>query len=487
MASILIVDDDTAVCFALSHLIQSQGHEVQAVHNRVQAVDANRHGHFDLIFLDVGLPDGSGLDIIPQLRAAPSNPEVIIITGAGTADGAEMAIRSGAWDYLPKGASLSELLLPLTRALRSRQEQQGPRFEQSFRRDGIVGSGPRLRSCLDVLFLAARTESNVLIQGETGTGKESFAFAIHNNSSRAEKSFVILDCAALPETLVESLLFGHIKGAYTGALRDTDGLVLQAHEGTLFLDEVGELPLSIQKTFLRVLQEHRFRPVGSETEIDSNFRLVAATNRDLDHMVETGQFRADLLYRLRSCTIRLPSLRECREDIPAIARYHLARICKNREEGVKEISPEYLVAFSAYQWPGNVREMIHTLEYSIAAAGEGRTLLPQHLPTQVRVAAARALFGEPSEPTLPPPPPMVLSTPASESKAIPNPVEIPKSKETPDQAGSFPSFRHFRERSDRDYLVDLNLRTGGQVSEMCRISGLSKSRLYELLKLHQVS
>lgn len=469
MAHILIVDDDTAVCLALSHLIRSQGHEVESVHTRNQAVEVCGSGSFDLVFLDVGLPDGSGLDIIPQLRACSSTPEVIIITGAGTADGAEMAIRSGAWDYLPKGASLSELLLPLTRALRSREERQGPRHEQSFRRDGIVGAGPRLRSCLDVLFMAARTDSNVLIQGETGTGKESFALAIHNNSSRASKPFVILDCAALPETLVESLLFGHMKGAYTGALRDQDGLVLQANEGTLFLDEVGELPLSIQKTFLRVLQEHRFRPVGCETEINSDFRLVAATNRDLDAMVDAGQFRADLLFRLRSCTIRLPALRECREDIPAIARYHLARICKNREEGVKEMSSEYLMAFSAYQWPGNVREVIHTLEYSIAAVGDGRVLLPQHLPTQVRIAAARALFGESPEAS-------ASSPPLNTAPAI-----------SPVLDESLLSFKQQREKADYDYLYDLNQRTGGQISEMCRLSGLSKSRMYELLKLYRIT
>jgi two-component system, NtrC family, response regulator len=470
MADILIVDDDSAICFALSHLIQSQGHDVHSVHSCTQAIDACRHGHYDLVFLDVGLPDGNGLEIIPQLRASASNPEIIIITGTGTADGAEMAIRSGAWDYLPKGASLSELLLPLTRALQSRQEQRGPKYEQTFRRDGIVGSGPRLRSCLEVLFLAAKTESNVLIQGETGTGKESFALAIHNNSSRAAKSFVILDCAALPETLVESLLFGHIKGSYTGALRDQEGLIHQAHEGTLFLDEVGELPLSIQKTFLRVLQEHRFRPVGAETEIQSNFRLVAATNRELDRMVETGQFRADLLYRLRSCTIRLPGLRECREDIPAIARYHLARICKNRQEGVKELSPEYLIAFSAYQWPGNVREMIHALEFSIAAVGDGKILLPQHLPTQVRVAAARSLFGEPPEPNDTVPSPGITTTASS-----PGIVEVHL------------TFKQHREKSDYEYLSVLSQKTGGRVSEMCRISGLSKSRLYELLKIHQIS
>ena len=248
-------------------------------------------GRHDLVLLDVGLPDGNGLDAIERLRGVESAPQIIIITDENSRNGAELAIRSGAWDYIQKPGSIHDITLSIIRALEYREQRNAEARAPASRvlkLDGIIGKCPRMRNCFDLVAQAAANDINVLISGETGTGKELFASAIHNNSPRAQKPFVVLDCSALPETLVESILFGHDKGAFTGAEKAREGLVKQADGGTLFLDEVGELPFSVQKAFLRVLQERRFRPIGSAVEIDSDFRLIAATNRDLQNMVHEG-------------------------------------------------------------------------------------------------------------------------------------------------------------------------------------------------------
>jgi two-component system NtrC family response regulator len=241
---------------------------------------------FDVIFLDVRLPDGNGLDILPDIMALPDPPEVIILTGKGDPDGAELAIRGGVWDYLLKPSSIREISLTLGRALKYHEEKRGRDGDRGLELNGVVGDSPVIKVSFNLLSQAARSETNVLITGETGTGKELFASTIHANSKRKSGNFVVVDCAGLTESLLESTLYGHRKGAFTGAQSDRIGLVKLADGGTLFLDEVGEMPLSMQKAFLRVLQERTFRPVGDTREQTSDFRLVAATNRDLDEMVE---------------------------------------------------------------------------------------------------------------------------------------------------------------------------------------------------------
>ena len=288
MPKILIVDDEPLMAEMLCDLVKRMGYEGVAVSTLKTAEREIEKGDLDVVFLDVMMPDGNGLDFLPRIKLAPSSPEVIIITGYGDPDGAELAIRSGAWDYIEKASSISKLKLPLLRALEYREAKKGAGKPFILDRQGIVGKGPRMNTCLELLAQAATSDANVLIVGETGTGKELFAQAIHKNSTRQNRDMVTIDCAALPPTLVESVLFGHEKGAFTGADARKDGLIHQADGGTLFLDEVGELPLSIQKEFLRVLQEHRFRPVGGKSELTSDFRLVAATNRDLAVMVEAG-------------------------------------------------------------------------------------------------------------------------------------------------------------------------------------------------------
>jgi len=272
MARILIIDDDKLMCRSLSLVARQKGYEASSTNTLGEGLEKAITELFDVIFLDVNMPDGNGLEFLSKLPKLPSSPEIIIITGFGDPNGAELAIKCGAWDYLEKGASINEITLSLLRALEYREQK---RIESStndaglLKRDGIIGNSVRLKECLDLVAQSAICDSNVLITGETGTGKELFAKAVHQNSLRSKKNFVVVDCASLPENLIEGMLFGHEKGAFTNADQAREGLILQANGGTLFLDEIGEMPLSLQKVFLRVLQDHRFRPLGSNRELET--------------------------------------------------------------------------------------------------------------------------------------------------------------------------------------------------------------------------
>lgn len=262
MARFLIIDDDRGVCKFLTKVLESSGHTVDFSLLLFDGIQKCEKSEYDIVFLDVQLPDGNGLEALQQIQNSVGRPQVIIITGDGDPDGAELAIKSGAWDYIEKPFINDSILLTAKRALLYHIERTTSSTLGSFNRETIIGNSPQINESLFVALRAAKNNSNTLITGETGTGKELFARAIHQNSSRWEENFVVVDCAALPKNLVESILFGHEKGAFTGADKSKGGLVKSAHNGTLFLDEVGELPLSIQKTFLRVLQEKKFRPVG---------------------------------------------------------------------------------------------------------------------------------------------------------------------------------------------------------------------------------
>jgi two-component system NtrC family response regulator len=467
MANILIIDDDTLICTTLSNMVSGKDHTPTCAFTLKEGLAiANSHA-FDVVFLDVRLPDGSGLDILPKIRETPSTPEVIILTGYSDVDGAELAIKHGAWDYLEKSASIDEIILPLERALQYRTERQCKARPTALKLEGIVGSSPKMRACIELLAQAAGSDANVLIAGESGTGKELFAWAIHNNSPRRGKNFVVVDCAALPETILESVLFGHERGAFTGADKSTIGLITQADGGTLFLDEVGELPFSIQGSFLRALQERRFRPVGSVREVTSDFRLIAASNRDLDEMVRGGQFRKDLLYRLRTFTIELPPLRIRPGDIRELANHYLARLSERYRRGMKGFSPEFLDTLLDYDWPGNVRELINALERAIAAAGDSPTLFPAYLPTEIRIKVKRDQVGDEEEGT------EALQPAAAGSRR------------------SLPTLQDHREAAiadaERQYLEELMIHAEGNINGACKVSGLSRSRLYGLLKRHGIS
>ncbi len=456
MANVLIIDDDEMICEMLSLMVEDMGHASSYALTMKDGFHKASSESFDIIFLDIRMPDGNGLDLLPRIRELPLHPEVIIITGLGDPDGAELAIKNGAWDYIEKTSSTKEMALPFVRALQYREEKNARQPLAALRLNGIVGGSPQIKGCLDLLAQAAHSEVNVLLTGETGSGKEVFARAIHDNSARKSSNFVVVDCTALPETLVESILFGHEKGAFTGADRAQDGLVKQAHGGTLFLDEVGELPLTIQKSFLRVLQEHRFRPVGAKQEIESNFRVVAATNRNLEIMVQSGSFRSDLLFRLRTLAIDLPALSARKGDIKELAMYHMARVCERYGIGTKGFSPEFFDALMAYDWPGNVRELVNAIERAITAGYQEPTLFPKHLPLDIRVKVARSSIKR--------------ETPTQQ----------------PEQVLTIQPFQEHRKVTERQYLQDLMVRTKGNVREACNQSGLSRSRLYALLKEHGI-
>jgi len=466
MAKILIIDDDRMVADSLRQVVEKMGHEPSIAGSVGEALQSFTGGGYDLVFCDVRMPDGSGLDILPKIRAADPAPEVIIITGYGDPDGAELAIKQGAWDYITKPLAVRDVMLTVERALQYREKRQSATKPVALKTEGIVGSSPRLLSCLDALARAAASEANVLVTGETGTGKELFAWAIHKNSGRGARNFVVVDCAALPETLVESTLFGHLRGAFTGADKPRDGLVKQADGGTLFLDEIGELSISVQKAFLRVLQERRFRPVGGGQEVSSDFRLIAATNRDLEAMVAAGKFREDLLFRVRTLVLELPPLRESKEDIRDLVLHYLVKLCDQYGLPMKSFSPEFLAALTAYGWPGNVRELIQSLEKAVVGAGEEPVLYPKHLPEHVRIRLAREAVRP--KITVEPRPEEDFSGPATPA-----------------------SLKDYRDaamgRAEQDYLAALVRKTGGDIAETCRISGLSRSRLYTLLKKYGIS
>jgi two-component system NtrC family response regulator len=379
MAKILIIDDNPFNAETLRDIVLMMGHQVRCALTAVEGRKALADS-FDIIFLDVQLPDGNGLTLLPEFLANPSAPEVIIITGFGSPDGAELAMKNGAWDFIEKPLERSKIELPLMRALQYREAKGQKGVPRVLTREGIIGSSPKLESCLQLVAQAAVSDASVLMTGETGTGKELFAQAIHQNGPRRSKPFVIVDCASLPPTIIESILFGHERGAFTGADRQREGLIKLADGGTLFLDEVGDLPLASQRTFLRVLQEHRFRPLGAKREYQSDFRVIGATNCNLDALAEKGQFRQDLLFRLRGIQIDLPSLRQRPADIMELAFHYLSKIGRRQGATLKGFSPEMIETLNAYGWPGNVRELVNALESAIAAATEDPILYPKHLP-----------------------------------------------------------------------------------------------------------
>lgn len=466
MAKILIIDDDEDMCYTLSGIMNREGHEVSCAYNLGDGLRKAISRSFDVVFLDVMMPDGNGLDLLPEIRETASRPEVIIITAVGDPDGAELAVRNGAWDYLQKPFSIEEMKLPLLRAFQYREEKTARKLPVALKQEGIVGSSLKMRACLDLLAQASNSDANVLIIGETGTGKELFAGAIHENSPRSNKNIAVVDCTSLPDTLVESVLFGHEKGVYTGADKARGGLIKQADGGTLFLDEVGELPLSIQKSFLRVLQEHRFRPVGGRREVESDFRLVSATNRNLDEMIKRGQFRKDLLFRLQSFIIELPPLREHTEDINELAMHYMTKICNRYGMEAKGFSPELLQTLATYDWPGNVREFVNTLEKAIVSARHEPIIFPIHLPTHIRIRIARDT--------------VFMNNQVNES-----------SKRAQALHRTLPTLKNFRAASntqaEKQYLQELASLAGLNIQEACRISGIGRSRLYGLLRKYKIS
>jgi len=463
MAKILVVDDEEMLLSVLLRILRQYGHQAEGASTIAEARQMVVENSYELIFLDVQMPDGNGLEVLPEFRKCASAPEVIIITGQGAPVGAEQAIVSGAWAYISKINLAQDLQLHVTRALQYRQEKLKTAHPVLLRRDTIIGSSPPLMECLEQVAMAAASEASVLITGETGTGKELLARAIHENSQRRRGSFVIVDCAALPENLIESTLFGHVKGAFTNADKSRQGLVKMADGGTLFLDEVGELSLSTQKAFLRVLQEQSFRPVGASHEERSDFRIIAATNRDLEKSITDGTVRSDLFFRLRGFSLPVPPLRERKEDIKPLTKHFFARLCERMQLPPKGVSPEFIEHLEGYEWPGNVRELQQTLEQVFAMAVRQPTLFARHLPEHFRIRQAQA----------------GLARGATIEEVLPEGMTAPDARQVP-----LPSWKEYRGTVEREYLEKLLRQSGGSIKEACRISGLSRARVYQLREKH---
>jgi DNA-binding NtrC family response regulator len=390
MARVLIIDNDQVFSETLASIVTGLGHRSKQAKTLNEAFSSGRKHDTEIVYLNTQLPDGNGLLAIAQLNAMRGHPEIIVVTGTPTPDGAEKAIRNGAWDYVEKQSSVDRMVLPLIRAIDYRGKRPTKNGVVKLKRSGIIGDSAGIKKCLSLVAEAASSDASALLLGETGVGKEVFARAVHENSLRATGPFVAVDCASMSRTLASSILFGHRKGSFTGADQDREGLVAQSNNGTLFLDEVGELPLAIQKFFLRVLQEHRFRPVGARTEKTSDFRLICATNRNLDEMVARGTFRSDLLFRIRTVVMALPPLRERTDDLPRLIEHYVKQLCGKYGMPAKGISPDLLDLAYKYSWPGNVRELIHTLERAVLAAKDTTKIFSRHLPDHIRINIARA-------------------------------------------------------------------------------------------------
>jgi len=472
MAKILIIDDDIDACDTMVSLVTRLQHNADRAHSLREGLHKLQDGAYDLVFLDVFLPDGNGLDILPEVMALADPPEVIVLTGKGNPDGAELAIKGGVWDYLLKPTSIHDITQTINRALAYRQEKQSQQDNHQLDLRGVIGSSPDLQEILTISGQAAASDSNVLITGETGTGKELFASIIHANSARADGNFVVVDCTSLTESLVESILFGHIKGSFTGAQLNQDGLIKTADEGTLFLDEVGEMPLSIQKVFLRVLQEKQFRPVGATWEQTSNFRLIAATNRDLEQMVEEGLFRRDLLFRIKTIPIHLPPLRQRAEDIGELAAYRVGQLCRKTNQPPKQIAEDFLNILREYHWPGNIRELFNILEHAVIHAGAEPTLFAMHLPRNLRIQVAKDHISR-----------LTGSQVIEQGTSPEDQTKNFGSKIFEDIFEcSLPPLKEFKNTAERIYLGELIRQCEGNVGKIMDTSGLSRSHLYSLLK-----
>jgi two-component system response regulator AtoC len=383
--NILVVDDELGLRHTLTLILQAEGHTVRAANDGAAALDRVSETPPDLIICDVRMPGLDGLAFLEKYKEMGGTALVIMMSAYGDDDAALEAIRRGAYDFIPKPFRADQVLLVLRKAI----EREGLRREVAQLHDelvalrtpaGIVGRSPRIAQAIALADKVARHPSTVLITGESGTGKELIARHIHDASPRASRPFVAVNCAAIPEALLESELFGHAKGAFTGATAERQGLFEEAHEGTLFLDELGDLPVSLQVKLLRALQEGEVRRVGDNASRSVDVRLVAATARDLESDVAEGKFRADLYYRINVVRIHLPALRERSEDIPELVRHFIERFNRRLGMHVTGAAPAAMRALVEYPWPGNVRELENVVERAMVLT-DGQQLCVEQLPT----------------------------------------------------------------------------------------------------------
>jgi len=387
-AHILVVDDERSLCELLEITFRKEGHRVEVASN-VEAAKRKLEGAlFDIVISDIKMPGGSGLDLLRFAKEIAPDSFFLLMTALPDLDTAVDALNSGADRFVIKDHNyldqLRRAVAEVSESLKWKKEAGYLRRE--LRRltglDNIIGQSPKMKAIFDLIQTVAPQNSRVLITGESGTGKELVARAIHENSARSQTPFITINCGAFPETLLESELFGYVKGAFTGANENRRGLFQAAHGGTLFMDEIGNMNLAMQVKLYRVLQEGKVRPLGSTEEIDVDVRVIAATNKDLEKAIAAGEFREDLYYRLSVIPIHVPALRERREDIPLLARHFLERFRKEMEKSIHGISPEAMGLLETYDWPGNVRELENTIERAVALVS-GEEITPRVLPERV--------------------------------------------------------------------------------------------------------
>jgi two-component system response regulator HydG len=387
-ARVLIVDDDDAHAEALADGLAPEGHECLQAHSGAAAVQMLSEHTFEAVLTDLVMPDLSGIEVLKEARRLQPDCVVLLVTGHESLETAIDAMRHGAQDYLVKPVQIAELRARLQRAvesarLRRRNVELQRELDKRFGFEGIIGSSPPMQRLFEVLGQVSPTNVTVLVLGESGTGKELVARAIHTNSPRAKEPFVAVNCAALSEGLIESELFGHVRGAFTGAVSQKEGRIVYADGGTLFLDEVGDMPLATQAKLLRVLETREVTPVGGNASRKVDIRLVAATNRDLKELVQKGTFREDLLYRLQVVTIELAPLRERKSDLPLLLDHFLHQLAAQHGRNVRGFSPEARTLLLRYDWPGNVRELRNAVENMVLLT-RGEWVAAEDVPETVR-------------------------------------------------------------------------------------------------------
>jgi two-component system, NtrC family, nitrogen regulation response regulator NtrX len=444
--SVLIVDDEPGIRESLEGVLRDEGYQAESVESGEACLDLLARKSFDFLMLDIWLPGMDGLAALEKISALENPPVVIMISGHGTIESAVRATKLGAFDFIEKPLSIDKTLLTLKHAaeqrrLASQNRQLRSKIHGQYT---IIGDSVPMKALRQQLALAGPTHGRVLVYGESGTGKELVAHALHLMSRRAEEPFVEVNCAAIPEELIESELFGHVKGSFTGALEDKVGKFAQADSGTLFLDEVGDMSLRTQSKVLRVLEEQRFVPVGSGTMLTVDVRVIAATNKHLDEEIQKGNFREDLFYRLNVIPFYVPPLREHPEDIPALTSHFLAEFAQAYGRRPKHFSESALELVTRYRWPGNVRELRNLVERMVIMVG-GECIEVRHLPPNLHHDSARS------------------SAPRSGHDG-------------------FSSLQEARAAYERDYILRKLEENQGNVSRTAEALGLERSHLYRKMK-----
>jgi len=400
VANLLVVDDERSICELLEISFRKEGYKVEVASNGEAAKRQIASRLFDIIISDICMPDMDGVELLRYCKEVSPATVFILITGVPTIDTAIDAVNFGADRYVIKGDRLLDELRPAVQKVTENLalKREAGYLRRELRRvtglDHMIGTSPKMREIFELIVNIAPQPSRVLITGESGTGKELVARAIHENSTRSKAPFITINCGAFPETLLESELFGYVKGAFTGANENRRGLFHAAHGGTLFMDEIGNMSVTMQVKLYRVLQEGKVRPVGSTEEIDVDVRVIAATNKDLEKEIAEGRFREDLFYRLSVIPIHLPPLRERRDDIPLLVREFLGRLAKSMGKKVDGIDPEAMRLLEVYDWPGNVRELENTIERALALESDHR-ISADSLPERIRTYARHSI-AEPS-------------------------------------------------------------------------------------------